>query len=112
MSDRSLLEDAAKAAGYEVSFNGDFCPKWKPSAKTGRIFWNPLIEDGDAFRLAIQLKIVWSFQGKFVVIEDGTSTIGEALGYDSAAAVRRAIVRKAAWVTRAAAAISTGRDTP
>lgn len=112
MSDRSLLEDAAKAAGiYTIggwSAFGMFAGLHaREDDAPGGYCWNPLQDDAQALRLAIQLKIVWSFQCKFVVIEDGTSTIGEALGYDSAAAVRRAIVRKAAWITRAAAAISS-----
>ncbi len=51
MSDRKLLEAAAKAAGY--------VPQWLDD-ETLFVFgvqdeWNPLKNDGDAFRLAVQL---------------------------------------------------------
>lgn len=44
-TDRELLENAAKAAGY---WNTDF------NCYDGAIAWNPLTDDGDAFRLAIK----------------------------------------------------------
>ena len=56
MSDRALLEDAAKAAGID----------WfdEPAAMAGKglhmksgPFWNPLENDGDALRLAVKLRL-------------------------------------------------------
>jgi hypothetical protein len=65
MTERELLEAAAKAAGMET--------KWEQGrgAKTGWLrarvpdsgmafpVWNPLTDDGDAFRLAVKLRL-WS----------------------------------------------------
>jgi hypothetical protein len=62
MADRELLELAAKAAGYEVEVDhkgvfhiheGTGPQSWRP--------WNPLVDDGDAFRLAARLKIQVTF---------------------------------------------------
>lgn len=52
MNDRELLELAAKAAGYDVM-----------RTITGRMVinssvWNPLTDDGDAFRLQVDLGIL------------------------------------------------------
>ena len=53
MTDRELLELAAKAAGIEYGwqhiyddYEGSTSDKWD---------WNPLIDDGDALRLAVKL---------------------------------------------------------
>jgi hypothetical protein len=49
MTDRELLEDAAKAV------NGG---AWHPlTHDTPNGVWNPLLDDGDAFRLAVRLRI-------------------------------------------------------
>lgn len=62
MEDRELLELAAKAAGYEViwcswygRFSGDVSG-FRFGDSLGQI-WNPLEDDGDALRLAINLKL-------------------------------------------------------
>lgn len=111
MNDRELLELAAKAAGYAVVFNGDYCPKWKPSAKTGRIFWNPLTDDGDALRLAVKLSINMEhmrtmggdpFGFSCWPIGRGDCGANETDIADYGAAVRRAITRAAAEIARAA----------
>lgn len=47
MDDKELLELAAKAAGEEVM--------WEFWDATDHACWNPLLDDGDAFRLAIDL---------------------------------------------------------
>ena len=55
MTDKELLELAAKAAGYEARWFGDvFCrdTKLEPYPWRG---WNPLTDDGDALRLAVKL---------------------------------------------------------
>ena len=58
MNDRELLELAAKAASYEVEIDhreiahihlGAGPQSWSE--------WNPLTDDGDAFRLAVELGI-------------------------------------------------------
>lgn len=56
MNDRELLELAAKAAGIAL--------KWKDDGRsfiTSKGFpfaWNPLADDGDALRLAAELKMM------------------------------------------------------
>ena len=53
MNDRELLELAAKGAGYTVRWDRIFC-EFRHSKKGQGCgpFWNPLDEDGAAFRLA------------------------------------------------------------
>lgn len=105
MTDRELLEKAAKAAGYKVY---DWLPNlgfaidvpWKHGlSNVDR--WNPLTDDGDALRLAVKLH--------FVIDTGAISTSVHAnngvrdLGYefhdsDPYAATRRAIVRAAAAI--------------
>ena len=67
MSDRELLELAAKAAGIEGCYTfsaggkkGSGFPYDREgivSKNSGGAFWNPLYSDGDAFRLAVNLRI-------------------------------------------------------
>jgi hypothetical protein len=61
MSDRELLESAAKAAGMTrpVDDNGVWSA-WVGSPEAGH-WWNPLEDDGDALRLAIKLGICIQF---------------------------------------------------
>lgn len=69
MNDRELLELAAKAAGIShIDYSGD-----NYDGRLGLIMvnengrhtysWDPLNDDGDAFRLAHQLKISISYSG-------------------------------------------------
>lgn len=110
MSDRELLELAAKAAGIGGGWgdrleyhNGavdlsdmwildqeEFCP------------WNPLMDDGDALRLAVSLKMDIKI-GTYDTTAEGH--VNGVLGYtaefieaDAAASTRRAIVRAAAEI--------------
>lgn len=87
-SDRELLELAAKAADEGITFYGE-C--WR--AQTGRE-WNPLLDDGDALRLAVRLGInIENYSD--TVSADG---IHEARGTDDCETMRRAIVRAAAEI--------------
>lgn len=52
MSDRELLEKAAKAAGMWDAENGCI-----------DVPWSPLTDDGDAHRLAVKLRIWIDYQG-------------------------------------------------
>ena len=102
MTDRELLELAAKAAGIE----------WKPAdtdagrkcelkfglwlvidgepSEYQRRRWNPLTNDGDALRLAVKIKWVPSrVEFEKLAVQD-----------DPCAATRRAIVRAAAGIGR------------
>lgn len=61
MNDESLLVLAAKAAGMPAPVDRHGCwIAWVGSPVTGH-WWNPLSDDGDAFRLAFKLgiRIIW-----------------------------------------------------
>ena len=115
MTDRELLELAAKAAGYVLVW-GD---KYKlgddeidctdiPYIRSGQpdegdVHWNPLDDDGDALRLAVRLGICFgpTFDGVRAVCFYGDGpNITEPFGTDPYAATRRAIVRAAAEIGR------------
>lgn len=56
MTDEELLDRAAKAVGYALLSNGQAC-----SQDTGNFDWNPLTDDGDAFRLAVSMFSGYTF---------------------------------------------------
>lgn len=97
MTDRELLELAAKAAGIEGRFIGGFDHLGLCISELGnpiKVWWNPLTDDGDALRLAVKL---------------GMMEVAEVLSYwlkqdfrsgDPYAATRRAIVRAAAEIRK------------
>lgn len=62
-SDREMLMLAAKAAGialdYKTMFGGDREPCYFNGDRW--VFWNPLADDGDAFRLAVTARIDYYF---------------------------------------------------
>ena len=92
MTDQELLTMAAKAAGYESLTNGQ---AYSPEA--GSFDWNPLTDDGDALRLAVQLFRdihFWYFENSVSVGNE----LRVACGDDPCAATRRAIVYAAALV--------------
>lgn len=106
MTDRELLELAAKAAGLE------FDPTYKNAhglkvvrdgavCQSDQILWNPIIDDNDALRLAVRLGIA--------PIQDKNNKVcaaywtdvhccHSAYKDDPYAATRRAIVRAAAEI--------------
>lgn len=113
MNDRELLELAAKAVGIELYWEkqmtnaGDiFTPHLEINGTWGHGQWNPLINDGDAFRLATKLRIDLTFYNGFQEVHaepsnsDGLSPSDEKFGDDIASAARRAIVRAAAEIGR------------
>jgi hypothetical protein len=107
MTDRELLEAAARAAGIEVYRIGErlFLAKSHPHMPAP---FDPLADDSDALRLAVKLKIDLHFEdqpnwaGELVEAISPQNERGvahcqvQALGDDSDAAVRRAIVLTAA----------------
>ena len=101
MTDRELLELAAKAAG-------EYYGEWSDRSNSFRIRyagywkeWNPLADDGDAMRLAVKLRMRIEH---YSVTSDGCDRVGAnnapTVLYegDSYAATRRAIVRAAAEI--------------
>lgn len=96
MSDKELLELAAKAAGYELEetvVGGE--PKFYLAGEL--LQWNPLTDDGDALRLAVarNMTIYLGATNAYADSNCGMSHESFANG-DKAAALRRAIVRSAA----------------
>jgi hypothetical protein len=110
MSDRELLELAAKAAGINVKpfaikpaeGEGDgfigFMAEGSP-----RGWWDPLTDDGDALRLAVKLRIsiTMSEYGRVVCRAGEWTRSIEPYGDDPQAAVRRAITCAAAAISKA-----------
>jgi len=86
MTDRELLEMAAKAAGYK-GWTADW---W--SMCDGENHWDPLRHNGQALRLVVKLKLKGAFDEVWVISWTSISEY-EAEPY---AATRRAIVRAAA----------------
>ena len=105
MTDRELLEFAAKAAGYKVNSDG-FGGFTVPTRRGACREWNPLSDNGDAFMLATDLKMrvmqrpldecVTVFAGDMF----GTVMTRERYKCDNYSAVRIAIVRAAAEIGR------------
>jgi hypothetical protein len=110
MSDKELLELAAKAAGIDVvrsrlddPMNQDFLVnKSHRNEHQASGPWNPLTDDGDALRLAVKLNL-------FIQINSGSATAWKWQGEnwyeqasdnadDMSATTRRAIVRAAAEI--------------
>jgi hypothetical protein len=116
MTDRELLENAAKAAGLG---SHRYCEPWSAMAAYTLYdgyhgpSWNPLTNDGDALRLAVKLGIDVSFP-LYRKPDPPTVHAGrywdtyvscwypfeERKGEDPYAATRRAIVRAAAEIGR------------
>lgn len=113
MSDRELTELAAKAAGIEVRWREDDIYRGsferrvvpEPDAPVSKwLYWRPLLDDGDAFRLACQLRLDIAFLEGFkeIIVDDyhGSNRAEEDYQPDMAAAARRAVVRAAAEIGR------------
>jgi hypothetical protein len=103
MSDRELLEAAAKAAGIEVRIYHDMVVERGTDCVCvdHRGFkWNPLTNSGDAFELAVKLRLTVNCSYDEVAICGQEFTQKEVFlernGEDPLAATRRAIVRAAA----------------
>ncbi|CAJ0779130.1 hypothetical protein LMG7141_00843 [Ralstonia condita] len=104
MTDRELVELAAKAVGIRLHIWGTEGSENFSDIDKGKFGtrWNPLKDDGDAFRLAVQLQIDVNHQRALGVVEAFWSKDAgckrEPYGSDSLAATRRAIVRAAAAI--------------
>lgn len=102
-SDRELLEAAAKAAGLGLVWSKGLPLKSEQISGSGKrlVPWNPLVDDGDAMRLAMQLRMSLDFVlGADEVTGFGNNRIFrgciDASSEDYAASARRAIVQVAA----------------
>lgn len=102
MTDRELLEYAAKAAGigsvlcYETARNclriGD---------RKSYFLWQPLTDDGDALRLAVMARLDLHMDQNLTMAVNFTDAFSESHFNDPYAATRRAIVRAAAEIGKA-----------
>lgn len=107
MTDRELLEAAAKAAGIDLRYWSESQELFNLALTEPRRWWNPLADDGDALRLAVRLRIDLLMDGHEVdapCIEAISSTDADCRPFaiealdtgNPLAATRRAIVRAAA----------------
>jgi hypothetical protein len=107
MTDRELLELAAKAAEIERGEDRLDCAISITENGRHRSLpqWNPLTDDGDALRLAVQLKMSMlldsrGFRGSMTWVRADQTEKTQHHDGDPYAATRRAIVRAAAEIGR------------
>ncbi len=112
MTDRELLELAAKAAGYEPEGYVEIGIKkylvvYNPETGTGGNIFDPRGDDGDAFRLMVKLgiDIEWRSDGRVAAYRHANAnghcfTAFESSREDRASATRLAITRTAAEIGR------------
>lgn len=86
MTDRELLEAAARAM--------DLWPSPEPFEHV-LSHWNPLVDDGDALRLAVRVGMQVNTVANSATL-DGSTHFAQAGERDGNSATRRAIVRAAA----------------
>lgn len=96
-TDRELLEMAAKAAGIRLEWDGP-PDKWQPMYYEGKTYhaFDPLTDDGDAFRLAAAIN-----QLDLVLLVGKMVADGADAGTTGIAAIRRAITYAAAQFGKA-----------
>jgi hypothetical protein len=110
MTDKELLELAAKAAGYTVAYHERVGGNYMVVKELNSARWNPLTDDGDALRLVVKLglDILVTPNGETTVMGPFLQDDGQDYGIhevvqhesDPYAATRRAIVRAAAEIGR------------
>ena len=109
MTDRELLEAAAKAAGILVQWNAVYETLEIPGPTLMNVpqRWNPLTDDGDALRLAVKLRMAMDVDDYGLVAFCGQGLDREIAKEDidgnPYASTRRAIVRAAAAMAVGAA---------
>lgn len=106
MTDRELLELAAKAAGIRVNIQKPDMHGFFTARTHAGAFWNPLTDDGDALRLAVTLNMN-VYVGEAYPWRRSTADYGPGSICDQDecadpfAATRLAITRAAAEIGRA-----------
>ena len=104
MSDRELIELAAKAVGLFLvgydEINGKGIAATEMPIKNLPFGWNPLTDDGDALRLAVKCKIdlILTHSDCESAFDHKCIQYAEPTTPDPCAATRRAIVRAAAEI--------------
>lgn len=112
MTDRELLELAAKAAGVAVPMERDLLTGRSVEEVRNGLFkwtWNPLADDGAALWLAVKLGLAVEVDlcdDATRVSETGCELLAKHMHFDGGpeAATRRAIVRAAAELGKGTAA--------
>lgn len=106
MTDRELLELAAKAAGIGGAWSSARPGMRTLHSHSEDLVWNPLTDDGDALRLAVRLDLTTRHYSGSTIAQSGAP--GTPCAYeeesnhaDPCAAARRAIVRAAAAIGQA-----------
>ena len=109
MTDRELLELAAKAAGIELRWHPDGTAYSDSRCKDYWGVWNPIADDGDALRLAVKLALKIEQRDGCIVVqwvdrrgnpEEWPDCLAVPINGDPYAATRRVIVRAAAEIGR------------
>lgn len=96
MTDRELLEAAAKAADLTIGWDARGAYIVEHGVSGAGDVWNPLTNDGDAFRLLVRLGMFWSPElSHYLGLERFSGQ-----ERDDCSAHRRAIVRAAAALCR------------
>lgn len=105
MTDKELLELAAKAAGVEIGWDSQGAFLYEPEICALSDAWNPLENDAQALRLAVKLMAAIEYDSEYldqpaknVYVQAQGYDAFEPLCYDPYAATRRAIVRAAAEI--------------
>ena len=104
MSDRELLELAAKAASQPGGWIENEYEGWGFWQKPGGGEWNPLTDDGDAFRLAVELGMAVYTGENWARAQIPNEPVFEEFAHedfqDIFAATRKVITRAAAEIGR------------
>ena len=107
MTDRELLELAAKAAGNGAHWDDEYQRMqmdYSHKGGTNLEEWNPLTDDGDALRMAVMLRMnvsSWGSGASAIVSAGDDVLLAEPhYGDDPCRATRRAITRAAAEIGR------------
>ncbi len=110
MTDRELLEAAAKAAGIDAEWHNDDDADFDAAhegmflkgarSPNNSKYWNPLTDGGDALRLAVKLRHFRVGLGECIGRGAYSHIAMLESGPDPDAATRRAITRAAAEVGR------------
>ncbi|MDG9784953.1 hypothetical protein [Metapseudomonas otitidis] len=100
MTDREMLEAAARVAGYRLEFVPDHNGNIRIHAWSGDICieWNPLTDDGDRYRLLQALKMGIDFEDMSAIYTLDRCTCEESFKEDGDDA--RAVLRAAAEIGR------------
>lgn len=104
MNDRELLELAAKPCGIQLAWDWGGLDKDIPRRADDWKIWNPLTDDGDAFRLAVELGVAVYTGENWARAQIPNEPVFEEFAHedfqDIFAATRKVITRAAAEIGR------------